>query len=116
MIGLQETNTTDNLQTGMFRFCGCGLPKKNLAYIKRGLEFLSLGENMSLDDREGLFEQEALKHFGTHSSMYFFWYWADMEKLTDHGSSIGASWLSPKGKYVLSLLEQWKGEQEENDN
>lgn len=111
---------TDCLQIGIFDCCGCGMPEENLAYIRAGLELIadrgpeSFGRSA---DREAWnkwwdeHEIAGLKLHGSQGAAYFFYYWADNLKLTEHGGSV-PGWLTDKGNAVLELLRAWKPEKE----
>jgi len=58
--------------------------------------------------------KEGLKLFGNEKAMFFFYYWCDVLKLTEHGGCI-PGWLSEKGKNTLSDLEDLFGEENENN-
>jgi hypothetical protein len=84
----------DYLQSTVFGFCGCGMPERNLRYILSGLEHVF---GLSILEKED-------KAFpGGEENKYFFFYWADKEGLTEHGSSV-PGWLTERGKTVLTVL------------
>ena len=101
-------DATSLLQAGLFEFCGCGRPEDNLEYILAGLETIA-----ALQDKvwkESMtYEQwtaACVKNLGDDKAQYFFFYWADVQELTEHGGSV-PGWLSDKGREVLAMLREW---------
>lgn len=72
---------------GLFDFCCCGDPRRELDKIK-----------------------EALSHAKSHSSLpdelQIYGYLIDSLGFTEHGSSIYSAWLTPKGEALLVLLNE----------
>lgn len=91
------------IQCGMLDFCGCGDPQGNLRYIQAGLQhikdYLAEGKNLAEWDKDGLII------FGSESARYFFFYWADKEELSEHGSRIPGR-LTDKGHQLLADLNE----------
>jgi len=99
--GCHWDNAEDLIQCHILGFCGCGQPEENLIYVMEGLAHI--GKNY---DEGSVFEdwwQDGIKLFGNKRAMYFFFYWADKEELTEHGGSV-PGWLTMKGKELLSDL------------
>ena len=65
-------------QVRLFGFCSCGLPRKNLEYIRDGLAHIDVKYNR---------------------------YWCDAQGLTEHGGCV-PGWLSKKGEKVLADLRE----------
>lgn len=79
---------------GVFGFCCCGDVSKGLKVIKECLEAVESGEAKNENDFR----------------FYVLFYVLDKLELTHHGFSICGSWLSKKGKDVLTVLrylEEW---------
>lgn len=101
----------DLLQVGVLGFCGCGSPKENLEYIRRGLELIndpqpeSVGRWGVWDAWWAVHKEKVLEHFGNDRSAYFFYYWAHRYDLTEHGGSV-PGWLTDKGKKFLAALNE----------
>lgn len=107
------------LQTGIFKFCGCGRPEDNLDYILGGLELIAEKPPQGYDAFSAWFDkhQERVRaHFGSMKAAYFFYYWADKEDLTEHGGSV-PGWLTDKGHDLMLMLRGAKDERppEEDD-
>lgn len=90
-------------------WCGCGDPTAALKYLHTGLEACRLywAKEVSFEDR--------YKMFHSDGEMYFFLYWADAKELMEHGGSVGGSWLTEKGKVLLSDIDNYFKEID-NDN
>jgi len=93
----------DYIQTGLFEFCGCGNPERNLEYIMNGLSYINEFIGGELDELTKM----GIEIFGNDESKYFFFYWADKEELTDHGNSV-PGWLTKKGEELLAALQYLK--------
>ena len=91
-------------RVGVFGFCSCGFPKENLRYIRDGLAHI----DVEYDRRDNFYDRwkrEGLEIFGNEKSEYFFYYWCDIQKLTEHGACV-PGWLSKKGKRILADLNE----------
>ncbi len=84
------------LQTEILGFCGCGNPDSAMVFVRDILRLL--------EERKG-FGEEIKKELPSDGIYYFVLYMLDNKGLTDHGGSIGGSWLSDKGKEVLADIE-----------
>ena len=102
----------DLIQTGILGFCGCGAPDENLEYIRRGLELIAVPypEGNDWAAWNATRKASVQEIFGNDRSAYFFYYWCDKHRLTEHGGSV-PGWLDEKGKKLLGLLNQWKASQ-----
>lgn len=78
--------------------CGCGRPDKALRYIHKHL--CEVGRVANDVDVGRTFD------FGSDGEMYFFWYWADNEGLTEHGGSV-PGWLTERGEVLLRQLDEY---------
>lgn len=76
----------DLILNGVFNFCGCGCPNKVFDQIYTGLVSIEKESPLEVDDL----------------LLYVF----DRDGLTEHGSSVCGSWLSPYGKAVLSFIKE----------
>lgn len=95
------------IQCGFLDFCGCGCPTENLGYVLDGLALVEERMQKIPDFDFKAWRARAEKHFRSDEAQFFFWYWADKEKLTEHGSSV-PGWLTDQGKQLLGLLREWK--------
>ena len=91
------------LQSGILGFCMCGDPDENLDFIRAGLEHIDRYTTQPYED----WNRDKLALFGNDGIARFFWYWADKEGLTDHGSSV-PGWLEPNGRELLALLREYQ--------
>jgi len=102
---------TDLIQTGMLKFCACGAPEQNLLYVLGGLELIDEdrpdGTLAEFHKWCKKWEKRRQVHFGSEAAADFFFYWADSQELTEHGSSV-PGWLTNKGKELMTLLREWK--------
>jgi hypothetical protein len=87
---------------GSLSFCGCGKSDQALRYIKNGLEHIK--KRSEIEDVNSI-EQSELAVFGQEGAATFFYYWADHERLIDHGSSV-PGWLDEKGELLLQKLTE----------
>lgn len=78
----------DTIWGGVFGFCCCGDVSKGLKAIKECLEAVESKEAKDVNDFR----------------FYVLFYVLDKLELTHHGFSVCGSWLSEKGKDVLTVL------------
>jgi len=110
--GCHHETAESLIQTGIMGFCGCGDPEGNLEYVRRGLEHIESKDQPDSNDRAAWdvwwrgHQNDEISIFGNSQSAYFFYYWADNLKLTEHGGSV-PGWLTEKGNIVLELLRTW---------
>ena len=97
-------NVIDYIQIGYLGFCGCGSLEENLEYIMDGLAYIDERPNGKEEFNEWI--ERGHKIFGNELSKSFFFYWADKEELSEHGSSI-PGWLTDKGKELLAALRKF---------
>lgn len=104
--GMYCDRLEDLLQNGIFGFCMCGCPEENLEYIRAGLDHIEKLRNAPRPWSRDWYEEhrkESVDLFGNSEAEYFFYYWADKEEYTEHGSSV-PGWLTDKGMALLNLL------------
>jgi hypothetical protein len=98
------------LQSGILGFCCCGTVPENLRYISAGLELIGEKSPKGSGDEWNAWYKGWRKrvddHFKSSAAEYFFFYWADKEKLTEHGGCV-PGWLTDKGKDLLAMLREW---------
>lgn len=95
----------------LLNFCACGRPEDGLRYVRDGLKLLTelSPDGLSVSERSDWFkarEARRLTFFGSDPAFWFFAYWADAQDLTEHGGSVGSSWLSGKGQDLLEDLDE----------
>lgn len=78
-------------------FCGCGNPEAAWQVIRNYLHEFSL---MGDDWGKRTLEIET-------GEQYIVAYLLDHLKLTEHGGSVGGSWLTDDGEEVLTFLNKW---------
>lgn len=103
--GVSHRSKKSYLQTEIFRFCGCGDPDSAMLFVRDMLKLL--------EERKG-WSEEIKKELPTDGVYYFVLYMLDDKGLTEHGSSVGGSWLTDKGKEVLADIE-WCIENEKDE-
>jgi hypothetical protein len=99
-------------------FCWCGRPESALAYIRDGLEFVRwkteyLEQTRSTGDGyqekwkaiSDAIDARQSEVFRTAGEAYFFFYWADQKRLTEHGINV-PGWLDTKGHELLDDLNE----------
>ena len=95
----------------VFGFCACGSPKNNVKYICRGLELIQEIQGKGpheVKDWSTFYDEWRSKcntHFGNRFAADFFFYWADKNELTEHGSCI-PGWLTAKGSELLTHVNE----------
>jgi hypothetical protein len=109
-------NSEDLLHTGFLGFCGCGNPADSLNYILGGLQLIAEEQPDGVGWIDWFHDRNtrSLKYFGSEQARLFFYYWADKEKLTEHGGCV-PGWLTAKGEELLALIAEWKVTESEND-
>lgn len=99
-------------------FCGCGLPESAMDLVMNCLKLID-------DHHTAMTRDEWKEHYKTWCAevekvlpgdglQYFMWYWLDAMGLTEHGSSV-PGWLTEKGKWVLSDLQEIKAQRTEEE-
>jgi hypothetical protein len=91
--GCHWDGLVEYVQGYVLGFCCCGLPTENLNYVLAALSYIDERRSKNIDQAV----------FGNEQSMYFFFYWAHQQELTEHGSSV-PGWLTDKGKTLLADL------------
>lgn len=87
------------MQISCFNFCGCGDLLENLTYVYKGLLLIEF--HLHSDISYINFETLQKQIFGSLKAAHFFFYWADKEKLTEHGSCM-PGWVTEKGNQLLT--------------
>jgi len=85
-------------------FCGCGVPDDALEFIGDVLRLMS-SESFEVGKMLKLFKSE--DNSNGNGMYYFILYQLDQKGLTEHGTSINLSWLTDKGKSLLSDIDEW---------
>lgn len=80
-------------------FCGCGNRESALRLIKNALAWCNKKEENNYENpfKWDLQEQNL-------AAWYFIMYQLEVWDLTEHGSSVGGSWLTEKGQLMLEDL------------
>ena len=94
--GVSHPSKKAFLQQEVFGFCGCGNPDEAMIFIHNVLQLINQEKGWG-NEMQCLIPSEGV--------YYFVLYTLDDKKLTEHGTSIGGSWLTPKGKEVLADIE-----------
>ena len=83
-------------------WCGCGAPNMAKEVIRDYLEVVKV----KFDSNADFEEKFGVKFVYDDKLLLCLAYTLDAAGLTDHGSSIGGSWLTDEGKMFLWLLKQ----------
>lgn len=86
-------------------FCGCGTPEETAVWLR---DVLRTMDGASFASEQNMEKRKELVGYGPRG--FFILYQLDCLDLTEHGCSVTASWLSPKGKEVLKKLELYTAE------
>lgn len=83
--------------------CGCGSPSTAIKYVMEILSIINKGTPDDRTDQEswGLSRKELEAFFKSEGEYYFVLYNLDHLGFLEHGSSIGGSWITDKGKKFL---------------
>lgn len=85
-------------------FCGCGSPEDVLKLLKEVLEILDMRNPRDKDSWQISYKKLEERFYKDDTLLTFFLYWLDDKELTEHGGSVGGSWLSSEGKILLEKL------------
>jgi hypothetical protein len=86
----------DAIWGGVLGFCCCGEPERGLKRLRSILETVEL-----------CFDNDADPYYFEDDTVFYF-YVLDKMELTQHGSCVYHSWLSEKGKDILTVLKNIK--------
>lgn len=108
--GCHYETLADIVGSGMLGFCGCGAPEENLRYVLGGLALMNEERpgwpSNSMPEFHKWYERHkarCLAHFGSERAEYFFYYWCDEKKFSEHGGSV-PGWLTDSGLQLLADL------------
>lgn len=85
--------------------CGCGNPEANVDYVEK----MILHHVADWSTSPGRSSQTTQEEYND-PAVQFFLYWADDKGLSEHGSSIFGSWLTDKGRQLLTDIAEAKAE------
>ena len=111
---VEYPNEVQNFYYKTLKWCGCGNPENALAFMRDVMEvmrkrseenmaespFVSHGDSNWMKRTR---ELDAMLGDGALGLSYL--YVLDAHGLTEHGGSIGGSWLTHEGERVLALLK-----------
>ena len=102
------------LQGHILGFCCCGVPQDSLRYVRDCLRHVANRDTVNKkrnthkegDEWDTAYQEwdKAGKELMGRAE-YFTLYFLDQKVFTEHGSSVGGSWLSSKGKELLQDLD-----------
>jgi hypothetical protein len=104
----------DFFQINILGFCGCGRPYNNIKFVADSLKLVkkykqfgnSFGETREQTiERLEQYKKEQREFFGNDQIAEFMLYWLDAKGFTEHGGSVGSSWINEKGYDFLDLFE-----------
>lgn len=91
-------------------FCCCGSPKENLIYVYKGLLIVedSIDDSISWSEGCRIQAKKLIEYFVSDNAKMFFFYWADKEGYTEHGSGLSwGGWLTDKGKELIQIIKEF---------
>lgn len=100
--GCYHETLNDFITVGVLGFYGCGMPEEAMKFVRNGLEYIQWRIKSEVPFSEK--EKKEKEVFGNQQIAYFFYYWADKERLTEHGGSV-PGWLDKKGEQLLEALQ-----------
>ncbi len=98
---------------GVLNFCVCGVPEEVLEHLRDVLRILDARSRESRaqnprpkyeDSAWAKRTEELDKLLGDGMLYWLTLYWLDSLDLTEHGSTVSGSWLTPEGESVLAML------------
>jgi hypothetical protein len=112
--GTSYDSVVELIQVGMLGQCMCGGAETNLRYVRDGLQHIArlATEHVPGTDFMEWYRRwhpgwvaEGVTLFGNENARQFFFYWADAEEFTEHGTSL-PGWMTPKGRQLLDDLNE----------
>lgn len=97
--GTSWENKKGYLQIEILGLCGCGNPDAVMEYMFEMFNKINNHHDFDYKDLPSM----------------FFLYWANDKDFAEHGSTVRYSWLTEKGKEVLSDIKQCKTEDKDNE-
>jgi hypothetical protein len=83
--------TAESVLGDVLGFCGCGDPESALEYVAKILQAA----------KEKKIYERWKELFNSEGQGYFVLYTLDNKGVIEHGTSVGSSWLTQKGKELL---------------
>jgi hypothetical protein len=116
--GTSYDSVVELIQVGILGQCMCEDAEANLRYVRDGLQHiarLTTALTTEQDPQVDFFEwyrawqpawaAEGQVLFGNACARQFFFYWADAEAFTEHGTGM-PGWLTAKGRQLLDDLNE----------
>lgn len=103
-------NEVQQFYYGALNWCGCGNPDEALGFMRDVLAIMKArsDENCSGSYKGSAYEARTLEldaKLGDGMLGLSYLYMIDSYGLTEHGGSIGGSWLTGEGERVLAMLQ-----------
>ncbi len=97
--------TFEKLWTEKLRLCSCGCPEETAKFLIKILSAYEVAYRGDKPHDEFIkLKKMADELLGNQNTFYLLMYLMDSQGWFEHGSGIGASWLSEKGKEILDDL------------
>jgi hypothetical protein len=90
----------DDVLSSFLGFCGCGCPEETFKYIASALELIR--DNTDWDTRHA----KLCELCGGKQAADFMLYFLDSKRMTEHGTSIGGSWIDEKGTQFIEAVKE----------
>jgi hypothetical protein len=105
--GINYNDLESLIISGIFNFCGCGLPEEAIKFIRDVMAHIDRKrpDNQKFEDFYKEWSEEGDK-IAPLGALYFTYYVLADKELTEHGGSV-PGWLSPKGRETLELLNEY---------
>ena len=103
--GCDHDNLIDYIG-GLLGFCGCGSPESALMYLRDTLLDIQHRSEVEWKQEPPIYSGKLSARMAAlpDGLQYIYWYWLDHLQLIEHGTSVGGSWLTDRGKHLLARL------------
>ncbi len=100
--GAHYKNPKQAMYYGQLKFCGCGDPVEAHKFAIEALSCFDR-DKVGFAPGTGIDAIEELVSRNPSAAAYFIAYTLDKMNLTEHGGSVGGSWLTERGKQFLEV-------------
>lgn len=100
--------------------CGCGRPEDTNEVIRKvlNIRYDWSKDKLKYEEVEQRYSHDLeidMENYIHYGLLQFVLYMLDSNKILEHGSSVGGSWLTELGEMYLTVLNAWKDREGEID-